>query len=116
MSPRSWESMAFNSIPLTLTFGDSHANTDHVGRPSLFPESTNLVVGPGIKESFFTGYPAVEESPVLAREFAGRAVKELAPPQFNMEIRGLRAAEVSVPSSTSTAAFTSPHQNMPSAT
>ncbi|KAG6361908.1 hypothetical protein INS49_010137 [Diaporthe citri] len=58
----------------------SRAHTDHVGRPSLFPPSTSLVVGPGIKKSFYPGCPAVQNSPVLAREFKGREVREL---EFN---------------------------------
>ncbi|KAJ5435851.1 hypothetical protein N7445_006736 [Penicillium cf. griseofulvum] len=71
----------------------SHADLDHIGRPSLFPASTALVVGPGIKESFFPGYPTVQESPVLEREFAGRDVEELALSRFDLEIGGLKALD-----------------------
>lgn len=31
---------------------------------STFPESTELVVGPGFKEAFLPGYPSKETSPV----------------------------------------------------
>lgn len=70
----------------------SHAHTDHVGRPSLFPQSTSLIVGPGIKSSFFPGYPAVQDSPVWAREFEGREVREL---EFNtgLKIGGFDAVD-----------------------
>ncbi|CAK1357912.1 hypothetical protein CB0940_07420 [Cercospora beticola] len=71
----------------------SHAHLDHVGRPSLFPSTTELIVGPGIKEAYFPGWPDVESSPILAREFAGRAVKELKTEDFNLKIGSLKALD-----------------------
>ncbi|KAI5363207.1 putative metallo-beta-lactamase, ribonuclease Z/Hydroxyacylglutathione hydrolase [Septoria linicola] len=69
----------------------SHAHGDHVGKPSLFHPSTTLIVGPGVKESCFPGWPEVESSPVLVEAFDGREVKELAPAHFTTEIGGLKA-------------------------
>ncbi|WQF79199.1 Putative metallo-beta-lactamase, ribonuclease Z/Hydroxyacylglutathione hydrolase [Colletotrichum destructivum] len=78
----------------------SHAHPDHIGRPSLFPASTTLVVGPGVKEAYFPGWPAVQDAPVLAREFEGREVRELdfssgggASGAAGLEIGGLRALD-----------------------
>ncbi|RAH69235.1 MBL fold metallo-hydrolase [Aspergillus aculeatinus CBS 121060] len=71
----------------------SHAHIDHVGRPSRFPSRTKPVVGPGIKEAFYPGRPAVKEAPVAAREFLGRKVEGLTPSQFNLEIGGLKALD-----------------------
>ncbi|KAF7592336.1 hypothetical protein BBP40_000392 [Aspergillus hancockii] len=70
-----------------------HTHRDHVGRPSLVPESTSLVVGPGLKKPIFPGYPVVRDAPVLAREFEEREVKELGVDQFNLEIGSLKALD-----------------------
>ncbi|TID00188.1 Cytochrome P450 monooxygenase mpaDE [Colletotrichum higginsianum] len=79
----------------------SHAHPDHIGRLSLFPASTALVVGPGVKEAYFPGWPAVPDAPVLAREFEGREVRELdfsrggdaSGAAAGLEIGGLRALD-----------------------
>ncbi|KAI9147347.1 Cytochrome P450 monooxygenase mpaDE [Paramyrothecium foliicola] len=71
----------------------SHAHADHIGRPSLFPRSCTLVVGPGIKDSYFPGWPTVQNAPVLEREVAGREVRELDFSGSNMIIGGFRAIE-----------------------
>ncbi|RAK75402.1 uncharacterized protein BO72DRAFT_170513 [Aspergillus fijiensis CBS 313.89] len=71
----------------------NHAHIDHVGRPSRFPSRTKPVVGPGIKEAFYPGRPAVKEAPVAAREFLVRKVEGLTPLQFDMEIGGLKALD-----------------------
>ena len=47
----------------------SHWHFDHTGDISLFPESTDLYVGPGFKEKFMPGYPAQESSPMLESDF-----------------------------------------------
>ncbi|KDN64770.1 putative metallo-beta-lactamase superfamily protein [Colletotrichum sublineola] len=71
----------------------SHAHPDHIGRPSLFPASASLIVGPGVKKAFFPGWPAVPDSPVLAREFQGREVRELDFGATDLVIGGLRALD-----------------------
>ena len=48
----------------------SHWHFDHIGDPSTFPGTTELVVGPGFKEKFFPGYPAIEDAPVRESDFA----------------------------------------------
>ncbi|ETS85029.1 hypothetical protein PFICI_03054 [Pestalotiopsis fici W106-1] len=71
----------------------SHAHPDHVGRPSLFPSSCDLLVGPGIKQAFFPGWPTIAESPVLEREFQGRQVREVDFSSSNLKIGGLGAVD-----------------------
>lgn len=39
---------------------------DHTGNLSLFPQSTDLYVGPGFTENFMPGYPAKEDSPMVS--------------------------------------------------
>ncbi|OAL40504.1 hypothetical protein AYO20_00240 [Fonsecaea nubica] len=41
----------------------SHRHFDHIGDPSTFPGSTELVVGPGSKQTFYPGYPTIKDSP-----------------------------------------------------
>ena len=55
----------------------SHWHWDHTGDPSLFPESAELVVGPGFKEAFLPGYPANEKAVMLESDFAGRNLREV---------------------------------------
>lgn len=55
----------------------SHAHIDHVGDPSVFPCSTDLVVGPGFKSAYMPGYPVNPDATVLDTAFQGRSVKEL---------------------------------------
>ncbi|GKT58132.1 metallo-beta-lactamase superfamily protein [Colletotrichum tofieldiae] len=71
----------------------SHAHPDHIGRPSLFPPSASLIVGPGVKQAYFPGWPAVLDAPVLAREFQGREVRELDFSTADLEIGGLKALD-----------------------
>ncbi|EFQ35571.1 metallo-beta-lactamase superfamily protein [Colletotrichum graminicola M1.001] len=71
----------------------SHAHPDHIGRPSLFPPSASLIVGPGVKQAYFPGWPAVPDAPILAREFQGREVRELDFGAADLEIGGLGALD-----------------------
>ncbi|KIW81840.1 hypothetical protein Z517_04866 [Fonsecaea pedrosoi CBS 271.37] len=48
----------------------SHWHFDHIGDPSTFPGSTELVVGPGFKQTFYPGYPTIKDSPVRECDFA----------------------------------------------
>lgn len=43
----------------------SHAHIDHVGDLSVFPCSTDLVVGPGFKSAHMPGYPVNPDATVL---------------------------------------------------
>lgn len=55
----------------------SHHHWDHVGDPSTFPPSTDLVVGPGFKEAHMPGYPTRKEATMLETDFAGRRTREI---------------------------------------
>lgn len=55
----------------------SHWHWDHIGDPSLFPKSAEIIVGPGFKKAFLPGYPAKKDSPVLEKDFEGRHVREI---------------------------------------
>ncbi|KAK1637884.1 metallo-beta-lactamase superfamily protein [Colletotrichum phormii] len=71
----------------------SHAHPDHIGRPSLFPSTASLIVGPGVKDAYFPGYPTIPDAPVLAREFEGREVREVDFSSTEIEIGGLKALD-----------------------
>lgn len=55
----------------------SHWHWDHVGDPSRFPSSAELVVGPGFKEKLMPGYPANPDARLLDSIFSGRTVREV---------------------------------------
>ncbi|OQE16581.1 hypothetical protein PENFLA_c027G00020 [Penicillium flavigenum] len=55
----------------------SHWHWDHIGDPSRFPSSTELIVGPGFKAEFLPGYPAKPDAPIRESDFAGRNLREI---------------------------------------
>ncbi|KAK0624229.1 metallo-beta-lactamase superfamily protein [Immersiella caudata] len=55
----------------------SHWHWDHIGDPSTFPKTTNLIVGPGFKGAMLPGYPANPESPLLESDYEGRELVEI---------------------------------------
>lgn len=55
----------------------SHWHYDHIGDPSTFPGSTDLIMGPGTKEALLPGYPANEDAVLLESDYAGRLVKTI---------------------------------------
>lgn len=55
----------------------SHAHFDHIGDPSTFPSSTELVVGPGIKDTHWPGFPTNAEAINLNTDIQGRNVREI---------------------------------------
>ncbi|KAI1388156.1 uncharacterized protein F4822DRAFT_430911 [Hypoxylon trugodes] len=55
----------------------SHRHFDHTGDPSVFPFSTDLVVGPGLKKIVGEGYPIDEESICSTSAWEGRNFIEL---------------------------------------
>lgn len=57
----------------------SHPHFDHTGDPSLFPNTTSLVVGPGFKSNPLTypGYPLNPNSTVVQDAFEGRELVEI---------------------------------------
>jgi hypothetical protein len=48
----------------------SHWHWDHIGDASKFPDSTDIVVGPGFTETFVPGWPENPDSFVLASDLA----------------------------------------------
>ncbi|KAK3620448.1 hypothetical protein LTR56_022734 [Elasticomyces elasticus] len=66
----------------------SHYHFDHVGDPTTFPPSTDLIVGPGFKSRFVPGYPTIEDSPVDEGAWSnGRTLREI---DFSTEGQGLK--------------------------
>jgi glyoxylase-like metal-dependent hydrolase (beta-lactamase superfamily II) len=55
----------------------SHWHFDHTGDPSLFPSSTAVIAGPGMKEALLPGYPINPESPLLESDLKGREHKSI---------------------------------------
>lgn len=56
---------------LRLTWAvNSHWHWDHIGDPSSFPPTTNLIVGPGFKKAMLPGFPANRDSPLLESDWA----------------------------------------------
>ncbi|KAH7028919.1 uncharacterized protein B0I36DRAFT_324743 [Microdochium trichocladiopsis] len=68
----------------------SHWHFDHTGDPTRFPLTTDLIVGPGFRESVMPGHPTDWESHVDSRAWQGRGLHEVdfdghsaAPPVIN---------------------------------
>jgi hypothetical protein len=63
---------------------------DHVGNMKTFPGSVKLIVGPGFKSNFTTGYPTNKDSPLLDADWEGRELVEI---EFKseLEIGGFKA-------------------------
>ncbi|KAL2676500.1 hypothetical protein Neosp_010259 [[Neocosmospora] mangrovei] len=55
----------------------SHHHYDHIGDPSTFPKTMDLIVGPGFRKHFLPGYPKNPNSPVYESAFQGRTVREI---------------------------------------
>ncbi|KAJ9647473.1 hypothetical protein H2204_000102 [Knufia peltigerae] len=71
----------------------SHYHWDHVGDMSLFPSSTEIVVGPGFKASpvILPGYPEKPDSFLNSSDFAGRHLNEIDFGDAGLRIGGFRA-------------------------
>ena len=52
----------------------SHWHWDHIGDASKFPDSVDLVVGPGFKENLLPGWPENLGSPLLTKDLASVTV------------------------------------------
>ncbi|KAJ5465923.1 beta-lactamase-like protein [Penicillium desertorum] len=66
----------------------SHWHWDHIGDVSRFPDSVDIVVGPGFVENFTPGWPQNPSSPILARDIEGHRIHE---PEFPLNIGGFNA-------------------------
>jgi glyoxylase-like metal-dependent hydrolase (beta-lactamase superfamily II) len=85
------------SLPLTSINSIiwSHHHMDHIGDPSLFPESTSLVVGPGFKSNkrTYPGYPKNPDAVVSQSALEGRELVELDFAGVGLEIGGFKALD-----------------------
>ena len=55
----------------------SHNHFDHIGDPSTFPPSTQLVVGPGVRAASWPGWPSNPDAGTLESDADGREVLEI---------------------------------------
>ncbi|RSL46479.1 hypothetical protein CEP54_013828 [Fusarium duplospermum] len=55
----------------------SHWHWDHIGDPSTFLATTDLIVGPGFKKAMLPGAPSNPESPILESDYEGRNLREI---------------------------------------
>ncbi|KAI1407362.1 hypothetical protein F5Y13DRAFT_174953 [Hypoxylon sp. FL1857] len=55
----------------------SHNHFDHVGDVSKFPPTTDLVVGPGVRDASWPGWPTNPDGEVLDSDAEGRVVREI---------------------------------------
>lgn len=61
----------FASIEKTVLIAhhNSHHHFDHIGDPSRFPPTTDLVVGPGFSKCIMPGYPKELNSEILESDY-----------------------------------------------
>ncbi|KAK4210092.1 hypothetical protein QBC37DRAFT_442933 [Rhypophila decipiens] len=64
----------------------SHWHWDHIGDPSSFPPSTDLVVGPGFKDAMLPGAPANPDSPIQESDYANRTLREITFPSNSPQV------------------------------
>ena len=65
----------------------SHWHFDHTGNPQTFPDTTDIIVGPGFKSELVpTSYPTVPDSHIDSRAWQGRNLREI---DFEKESGGL---------------------------
>ncbi|KAL8933453.1 MAG: hypothetical protein Q9211_005779 [Gyalolechia sp. 1 TL-2023] len=70
----------------------SHLHWDHIGDPSTFPHSTDLIVGPGFKDAVTPGFPANLDSPIRESDYAGRNLREISF-DSDLQIGGYKALD-----------------------
>ncbi|CAG9954058.1 unnamed protein product [Clonostachys rosea f. rosea IK726] len=64
----------------------SHHHMDHTGNPNGFPSTTDLIVGPGFKETLLPSYPENPKAMIGQRDYEGRNLRQL---DFKEESKGL---------------------------
>lgn len=75
-SPEGFSSSSVRSTDIEAVIW-SHHHFDHIGDPSTFPESTALVVGPGVSKLCWPGYPTNQDGVVLDADIGGRSIHEI---------------------------------------
>ncbi|KAJ6606391.1 hypothetical protein DFH09DRAFT_1017354 [Mycena vulgaris] len=68
----------------------SHAHFDHIGDMSLWPNTTDLVIGPGTNRSL---YPEFPDGALRSSDFAGHKITELRFNDTNLMFSGLPALD-----------------------
>lgn len=68
------------------SFVSSHHHMDHTGNPNGFPSTTDLIVGPGFKETLLPSYPENPKAMIGQRDYEGRNLRQL---DFKEESKGL---------------------------
>lgn len=69
----------------------SHYHWDHLGDPSTFPHSTDVVVGPGFCEEFFPGGEPIPDSPIKWEYLENRKLREVIEAEFDQTFGGFPA-------------------------
>jgi glyoxylase-like metal-dependent hydrolase (beta-lactamase superfamily II) len=69
----------------------SHNHFDHIGDPSRFPSTTELVVGPGVKSLSWPGYPSKIDGALLDSDAAGRPIREIQFSSTGLKVGGFDA-------------------------
>ncbi|KAI1151382.1 beta-lactamase-like protein [Nemania diffusa] len=77
--------------PLSPIGGFSHIHWDHTGNLADFPPTTELIVGPGVKERYMAGWPTVPDADFHEGDVAGRLITALETDRFNLDVGGVRA-------------------------
>ncbi|KFY35921.1 hypothetical protein V494_05478 [Pseudogymnoascus sp. VKM F-4513 (FW-928)] len=62
-----------------------HWHWDHLGDPSTFPTSTDVIVGPGFLEEFLPGGKPIEDSPIKEEYYKDRNLREISEAHFNLK-------------------------------
>jgi glyoxylase-like metal-dependent hydrolase (beta-lactamase superfamily II) len=70
---------------------DSHWHFDHIGDPSTFPPTTELVVGPGTSAAKLPPWPENPSSTLTESDIKGRHLREISQNQFTVPIGRFRA-------------------------
>ena len=69
----------------------SHSHWDHLGDPSTFPSSTDIIVGPGFSEEHFPGGQPETDSTIKQEYYENRRLREISVGEFNLNIAGFPA-------------------------
>lgn len=71
----------------------SHSHLDHIGDVSLFPSSTELVVGQGTMARFLPSYPENKDAVLHESDLTGRQVTELSFDESKISIGDFKAID-----------------------
>ena len=69
----------------------SHNHFDHIGDVSQFPQTTELIVGPGVRTASWPGWPRREDAIVLDSDAENRVVREISFDGSSLKIGGFNA-------------------------